>query len=99
MTAGDDLQALHQWYAGGEHGGDLTGDDGDIHRFDLGAALGEEPLGLLGHLGDVDPLLAQFGLDGVDAVCLQLAGDLLPLAVYPVPAEGEDFLGGIVLFR
>ena len=90
MASGDDLQALHQRNAGGEHGGDLTGDDGDIHRLDPGAALGEQPLSLLADLGDIDALLAQLRLDGIDAVGLQLARHLLSLAIEPVPAEGED---------
>ena len=62
---------------------------------DLGAALGEEPLALLADPGDVDALLAQLGLDGGDAVGLQLAGDLLSLAVDAVPAVGEDFFGAL----
>ena len=91
VAAGNDLKTLHQRHAGGEHSGDLAGDDGDVHRLDLGAALGEEPLALLADPGDVDALLAQLGLDGGDAVGLQLAGDLLSLAVDAVPAVGEDF--------
>jgi hypothetical protein len=38
---------------------------------------------------------AQLGLDGGDAVGLQLAGDLLSLAIDAVPAVGEDFFGAL----
>ena len=55
------------------------------------------PGSLLADLGDIDALLAQLRLDGVDAVGLQLAGHLLSLAVEPVPAEGEDLLVRSVL--
>ncbi len=93
VAAGDDLQALHQRHAGGEHGGDLAGDDGDVHRLDPGAALGKQALALLADLGDIDALLAQLRLDGVDAVGLELTGNLLSLAIESVPAEGEDLFG------
>ena len=90
VAAGDDLQALHQRHTGGEHGGDLAGDDGDVHRLDPSAALGKHPLALLADPGDIDALLAQLRLDGRDAVGLQLTGNLLSLAIDAVPAEGED---------
>ena len=87
MAACDDLQALYQGYAGGEHGGDLAGDDGDVHRLDPGTAPGKQPLALLADLGDIDALPAQFRLDGIDAVGLEIAGHLLSLAIEAVPAE------------
>ncbi|MNS61446.1 hypothetical protein D3C72_944750 [compost metagenome] len=99
VAAGDDLQALHQRHTGGEHGGDLAGDDGDVHRLDPGTTFGKQSLALLADLGDIDALLAQLRLDGVDVVGLEFTGNLLPLAIESMPAEGEDLFGRVTFLR
>ncbi|MOA57635.1 hypothetical protein D3C78_1818490 [compost metagenome] len=93
------MQALYQRHAGGEHGGDLAGNDGDVHRLDLGAAFGKHALALFADLGDIDTLLAQLNLDGIDAVGLQLAGDFLSLAIDAMPAKREDLFRSVMFLR
>ena len=55
----DDLEGLHHRDAGGEHGGELAGEDRDVFGGDLAFAL--EELALLADLGGGDALPAQVG--------------------------------------
>ena len=64
-----------------------------------GTPLGKQALALLADLGDIDTLLAQLGLDGVDVVGLEFTGNLLPLAIESMPAEGEDLFRCVTFLR
>ena len=87
----DDVEGLQQWHAGLHHGGHLSGKQGDIQRFD-GFARAEQRNGLFAHLGGVDALLAQLGLDQCDILSGGFALDLGTFAVRAFPDKGTGFL-------
>jgi hypothetical protein len=61
VAAADDVERLHQRHAGGHHGRQLAGEDGDVLTGDLALAAAEQRLRLLADLERIDALAAQVG--------------------------------------
>ncbi|MCY1300032.1 hypothetical protein D9M70_495900 [compost metagenome] len=86
----DDVEALQQRHASPHHGCHLSGEQGDVHGFDLLAGA-EQRDGLLAYPGRIDALLAQMGFYQGGVLATQFALDSGAFLVGTFPGKNTGF--------